>query len=99
MVKLEVSISDILIYLGDRLRPLKEGESVFKAGHVVLCGVQAEQPQLIKSLCLQISALAQPPHEVSIQLEGENWQCKYTCKAGLSGFCKHVIATLIYINR
>lgn len=102
MVKINVSITHILEYVGERIRPLKEGEEVFKAGHIVLCGVDSTDKNRIKSMCLQSSALLQPPHEVSIMfLDGYKGfvSCQCSCKAGLSGFCKHVIATLIYINR
>ncbi|KAJ8976851.1 hypothetical protein NQ317_012975 [Molorchus minor] len=98
MPKVEISISDILEYLGEKVRPLKEGEAVFKAGHIILCGLDATEPHNIKSLCLQTSRLSQPPHEIKINLSSP-WVCECTCKAGLSGFCKHIVASLIYINR
>lgn len=41
MSKVEISISYILGYLGERVRPLKEDEAVFKAGHIILCGLDA----------------------------------------------------------
>ncbi|XP_031350930.1 uncharacterized protein LOC116176475 [Photinus pyralis] len=99
MVVIEISLMDILEYVGDRKRPLIEGEAVFKAGHIILCGLESEEPNVIRSLCLQTSALKQLPHEISIRLDTPTWQCRCSCKAGLSGYCKHVIATLIYVNR
>ncbi|CAG9816051.1 unnamed protein product [Phaedon cochleariae] len=100
MPRIEVSISNIIDYIGDKIRPLKEGEAVFRAGHIILCGVDVEQTHVIKSLCLQTSALTQPPHEIKIiPQENALWICQCSCKAGNSGYCKHVIGTLIYINR
>ncbi|KAJ8976848.1 hypothetical protein NQ317_012972 [Molorchus minor] len=89
---------DIRSIWGEKVRPLKEGEAVFKAGHIILCGLDATEPHNIKSLCLQTSGLSQPPHEIKINLSSP-WVCECTCKAGLSGFCKHIVASLIYINR
>lgn len=99
MPKITISLCDILEYIGDRSRPLKEGEEVFKAGHIILCGLEVDTN--IKSLCLQTSALNSLPHEISIMLSEDvkSWKCVCSCKAGMSGFCKHIVATLIYINR
>lgn len=37
-VKVEISMSDILDYVGERVRQIKEGEEIFMAGHIILCG-------------------------------------------------------------
>lgn len=97
-VHVEISIVDILNYVEGRQRPLKEGEEVFKAGHIILCGLDGNDSNLIQSLCLQTSGVTEAPHEIKISLN-EPWTCVCSCKAGLSGYCKHIIATLIYINR
>lgn len=101
MPKIVVPLCDITKYNRDRSRPLKEGEAVFKAGHVILCGLDAGNSEVIKSLCLQTSNLTSQPHEITIVLNQNvnMWKCLCSCKAGLSGFCKHIVATLIYINR
>lgn len=101
MPKIQISLYDITKYIGDRSRPLKEGEAVFKAGHVILCGLDAGNSETIKSLCLQTSSLTSQPHEITIVLNKNvnMWKCVCSCKAGQSGFCKHIVATLIYINR
>lgn len=62
MPKIIVSLCDITKYIGNRSRPLKEGEAVFKAGHVILCGLDAGNLETIKSLCLQTSNLTLQPH-------------------------------------
>lgn len=98
MPKISVSLCDILQYVGDRNRPLKEGEAVFKAGHIILCGLDGD---MVRSLCLQTSSLTSQPHEISLKLHQDvkQWKFVCSCKAGMSGFCKHIVATIIYINR
>lgn len=101
MPKIDLSLCEIMEYIGDRSRPLKEGEAVFKAGHIIMCGLDASNSEEIKSLCLQTSSLTSQPHEIVIMLNNDinKWKCVCSCKAGMSGFCKHIVATLIYINR
>lgn len=101
MTKTEVTLFNLMEYIGVRSRPLKEGEAVFKAGHIILCGLEGKNSKNIKSLCLQTSGPASHSHEIIINLNDDvkDWKCICSCKAGMSGFCKHIIATLIYINR
>lgn len=101
MPAVEVSLYDILGYLGERSRPLKEGEEVFNAGHIILCGLEALNSRKIRALCLQTSSLTSRPHEITLELSDQvkEWKCGCSCKAGMSGTCKHIVATLIYINR
>ena len=39
--KVNIELSDIFEYISS-LRPIKEGEAVFKAGHVTMCGLKAD---------------------------------------------------------
>lgn len=39
--------------------------------HIVLSRLEREKPQVVKNMYLQISALVQPPHEISILLHGK----------------------------
>ncbi|KAI4455467.1 isxo2-like transposase domain [Holotrichia oblita] len=32
-------------------------------------------------------------------VSSDQWECKCSCKAGADGYCKHVIATLFYVNK
>lgn len=94
-----VTISDIFVYLEDRRRPLKEGEAVFKAGHVVLCGYVETK---IMGFCLKSSKIHSDPHKITLDVNQEHvkdWNCFCTCKAGAGGYCKHTIAVLLYANR
>lgn len=98
---MRVSLSDIFKYIGDRLRPLTEGEEVLNAGHVIVCGNKKEFPNVLVGLCLQSSYASGSPHEIEIKL-GRNtseWQAKCTCKAGEGAMCKHIIAVLLQRNR
>lgn len=101
MVLVKISLVDIFKYIGDRNRPMVEGEQVFKAGHVILCQVKNVEKLEVFGLVLQTSALTSKPHEVNLCLTNpmNNWTCVCSCKSGQSGFCKHVVAVLIYINR
>ena len=93
---MSVRISDIFQYVGKRVRPLREGEAVFFAGHVVRCGMLNEES------ILQSSGIKDKPHTVTIHFISKNtheWNCKCTCKAGEGAFCKHIIATLLYANK
>lgn len=87
-----------------RVRCLKEGEAILNSSHMLCCGVDVAnntQDIVVCSLCLQTSSLKAPPHEIRVTLtrSGTIKSAVCSCKAGLSGACKHVAATLIYINR
>lgn len=87
-------------------RCVVEGEELLAAKLVLLCGVTKIEGRKwhIHSLCSQTSALADPPHQINGQLDVhqnvvqiDSFRC--TCKAGLSGTCKHVSACLFYCSR
>ena len=65
-----INITDILTYVGTGLRPYKEGERVFKANHVIFCGItkQNSNETRIFALCLKSTALHDRPHEVNIEI-------------------------------
>lgn len=88
-------------------RCITEGEEVLNAKHLILCGVSSVQGETheIFALCLQTSALSNgKPHEICGKLlvkdssvEIQAFTC--TCKAGMSGTCKHISATLMKFTR
>ena len=87
-------------------RCLNEGEAILNSHHIVCCGVKANPPGSendihIFALCLQTSNLKAQPHEVNVILNHEKSVKKghCSCKAGLSGTCKPVVASLLYTNR
>ena len=91
-------------YKEHRFRCLKEGEAILNSRHLLCCGIDASnksQDVVISSLCLQTSNLKAPQHEVHVTLtRSDNIKgARCSCKAGLSGTCKHVAGTLLYINR
>ena len=96
---------DIFTLIGDSKRPLIEGEALFKANHVMLCGLQRNEDYFVKilGLCLQTSAFDQPPHEINIQISQneakKTIECLCSCKAGNSKKCKHIVSVLLHINR
>lgn len=104
-VQYEINMSDIMLLLGDSKRPLIEGEAIFKSKNLFFCGIRQRTINclLINSSCLQTSNINGQPHEIEIEVFSENnnkkIECKCTCKADAGSKCKHIFATLIYINR
>ncbi|KAH6926655.1 hypothetical protein HPB50_020879 [Hyalomma asiaticum] len=98
-----VSLQAILSLANETQRCVNEGEATFNAGHVVCCGIKSstDTEVSVESLCLQTSAIKGPPHCVNVTVRQDTGSVKgtCTCKAGLSGKCKHFFATLIYLNR
>ncbi|KAL1467594.1 hypothetical protein MTO96_042055 [Rhipicephalus appendiculatus] len=98
-----VSLSAILDLAKETQRCVVEGEGAFNAGHIICCGIRETTSEAVQveSLCLQTSAIKGPPHTIKVQVCNTTGAVKgeCTCKAGLSGQCKHVFATLIYLNR
>jgi hypothetical protein len=89
-----------------RKQMCREGEEVLCAKLLILCGVTkvVETRHEIFGLCLQTSALSSAPHEIKGQLSVEdnnvkvdNFSC--SCKAGLSGTCKHISVCLLHCSR
>lgn len=83
-------------------RKFIEGERVFKAGHIILCGeVDRNERGEVKVLssCIQTTHVRDKPHEIKGKISEDgvisDFQC--LCKAGLSGRCKHIVATLLHI--
>ena len=83
------------------------GEALLNAGHLIHCGKLSNDDCLngqnykIFAFCLQTSHLRDAPHEMTgeIQEDGQVIKMKCSCKAGLSGACKHVVAVLLHCNR
>lgn len=87
-------------------RSFVEGERVLEAGHVFVCGRKEENSTDTKvfALCLATSALKGEPHRINLRLMNQEdyfriSECVCTCKAGLSGRCKHAVAVLLQCNR
>lgn len=107
MFSSKLNIIDIVNYVGgDKKRPIIEGEALIDAGHVILCGIKEKKTSFIRvaALCLQTSNLKGKPHEIGIKLSTRSGdeveiEATCTCKAGNSSQCKHIVGTLIYLNR
>jgi hypothetical protein len=87
-------------------RCVVEGEGVLLGKLLLLCGVTkiVDNRYSVAGLCLQTSALKSAPHKINgeLQLTGcevEIHRFTCTCKAGLSGTCKHISACLFYCVR
>ena len=102
--KMYISKQNICDWAGhnEAQRKYIEGERVLKAGHIIHCGeVEKSVNGEVKiiSSCIQTTNMREKPHEIEgkISEDGSINNFKCSCKAGLSGQCKHVIATLFYI--
>ena len=96
----EVNLSDICDFTEGK-RPLIEGEKVFNANHIMLCGI-TEKTNIYRKifcLCLKSSSLFDYPHEISLTVYRDKFEGTCSCKAGAGSKCKHLIATLLYLNR
>lgn len=90
------SLADILVYVGNGIRMMREREAVYKAQHIIFVGWnQAENN--FKAACIKSSALT--PHKISLMLSNcvSEWMIHCSCKGGANGRCKHSVAALLYI--
>ena len=87
-------------------RSVVEGEAVLHAKHLVVCGVlqKSTETSEIIAYCVQTSAINKDPHEIkgNLNIKGSVvdigiFVC--SCKAGTSGCCKHIAATLLFCTR
>lgn len=86
-------------------RSFVEGEAVLQAGHVIQCGFTEKNKEIwhVNARCVQTSAVKKDPHEIrgilicAGDVHIKEMAC--SCKAGASGFCKHIAATLLFISR
>lgn len=95
-------MSDVVEYLGDSIRPLKEGSNLYKCGHVLNVGVTnvKEQTVDVHFEVIQSSSPKGLPHQVKITVvtgDISKWNAKCSCKAGLGEKCKHIFATLLSV--
>nr|XP_029712998.1 uncharacterized protein LOC115257492 [Aedes albopictus] len=97
----DISLGDILDYVGDSIRPLREGQTVFQSGHVVCIGYTKSAAHLeISGFVLQSSHPGDVPHEVDLQIwpDYRQWVLRCSCKAGTAR-CKHIIACLLHLEK
>lgn len=71
MEKVNIALSDIFDYIGSS-RPIKEGEAVYKAGHVTMCGLKNTDSNTVFGFCLQTSNLNGAPHFIEVLLKPNN---------------------------
>ncbi|CAI6363425.1 unnamed protein product [Macrosiphum euphorbiae] len=84
-----------------------EGENILNSGHLINCGyiISKDLKEInILGMCLQTSAIRDKPHNKtgSLQLNENGLKVTKilcTCKAGNSQKCKHIVSTLLYLNR
>ncbi|XP_058817229.1 uncharacterized protein LOC131680531 [Topomyia yanbarensis] len=101
-LEVEISIVDILDYVGESVRPIREGHAVFAASHVVCIGYRKYEEAYIDVIAYvnQSSHPGLTPHTVELKIcsDIEKWILKCSCKAGTAK-CKHIIACLLHLER
>ncbi|XP_021711429.1 uncharacterized protein LOC110679851 isoform X1 [Aedes aegypti] len=101
-VELEVTIVDILDYVGESVRPIKEGYAVYAANHVICIGYRQQDAvnTEVTGYVTQTSHPGLAPHEVFLKLQQDisKWTLKCSCKAGTAK-CKHIVACLLHIEK
>ncbi|XP_055542580.1 uncharacterized protein LOC129728189 [Wyeomyia smithii] len=95
-----ITLGDILDYIGDSIKPLREGQSVFESGHVVCIGYTNESDSMI-GICGFVPQSSHPgdvPHEVKLHIgyDFRHWILRCVCKAGTAR-CKHIVACLLHL--
>lgn len=95
-----LTLVDIMLYIGDGVRMLREGEAVHKAQHIIFAGWD-DKNRHIKAACLRSTTPKQTPHKISLQLceAVKDWVLHCSCKGGANGRCKHCVAALLYIYK
>ncbi|XP_039451453.1 uncharacterized protein LOC120430419 isoform X1 [Culex pipiens pallens] len=97
-----VSLADIIDYIGEASRPLKEGSAVFDANHVRSIGYTINRlgRREVVARVTRSSNPREKPHEVVLKLGTDisGWVLKCSCRAGTQK-CKHVIACLLHLEK
>lgn len=103
-VEIGISIIDILDYVGESVRPIKEGYAVYAADHIVCIGYRENRRNdMLTEVIGYVTQTSHPglaPHEVILWVGRDipDWRLKCSCKAG-TGKCKHIVACLLHIEK
>ena len=67
---------------------------------MVACGIAEEKAgyAVVHALCVQTCGIRGKPHIVEAHVKKNEFTVSCSCKAGLSGYCKHYIALLLYMH-
>lgn len=101
----DITVNEIYSLLGETKRPIIEGEALVLSQKVFHCGIKtmAENSINIEASCLQTSHPTDSPHKINISIslvnDTRNISCECTCKAGAGNRCKHIFATLLFVNK
>ncbi|XP_044595530.1 uncharacterized protein LOC123272659 [Cotesia glomerata] len=106
---MRISIQEICAFAlaTPRSKCFTGGENILNQGHLLYCGKISEISEennclKIIAFCLQTSNIRDDPHEINGEVlkdKGKIVGMSCSCAAGLGGECKHVVATLLYLNR
>ncbi|XP_065072763.1 uncharacterized protein LOC135697074 [Ochlerotatus camptorhynchus] len=98
--KVPISFGNVLDYVGDSVRPLREGQNVYDSGHIVCIGYthKTSSHLNLQAYVLQSSHPADVPHQLELKIGSDHhqWIMKCSCKAGTAR-CKHIVACLLHL--
>ncbi|XP_062541367.1 uncharacterized protein LOC134209398 [Armigeres subalbatus] len=103
-IEIQMNIVDILDYVGESVRPIKEGYAVFAANHIVCIGYRnVQRSDMLTEVVGYVTQTSHPgcsPHEVLLLVGPDisRWILKCSYKAGTAK-CKHVIACILFIEK
>jgi len=85
-------------------RNFVEGEKCLNSKHILKCGKMISSDTAVMNIigfCMQTSNLKSTPHTIKmiIHENGSIMNSECSCKARLSGKCKHTLAVLLYCTR
>lgn len=100
-VNIDISITDIMCYIGDGKRMLVERQQVFKAKHIIFAGsMNVSTIFEVVAICLRSTTPGMAPHQINlrhIDASVTDWKIMCSCKGGSNGRCKHSVAALLHL--
>ncbi|XP_025997023.1 uncharacterized protein LOC113005531 [Solenopsis invicta] len=102
-----LSVLDVMNTCKDYVRPLREGEDLYKNGLLICAGITKKNGSIVEcqGLATQVSHVHEHPHIINVKIDSNKTageriiEGKCSCIAGESAKCKHYIALLLHLSR
>ena len=98
--KIKMDFMDLfLMAKSETSRIYIEGTKVYEAERVNYVGVDEQNRNKIIASVTKSVDRQSAPHNINIKMNNsfKDWSFSCTCKAGISGHCKHTFAVLLHI--
>ena len=94
-----LTFCDIVDYVGDFSRPLKEGAMALD--NIITFGILKNDENLRQffALCMSLTDPKKKPYEVTAEFSADGMKCSCSCIADKIGHCKHVVGFLMLLER